>query len=265
MPLDPRLSFDEVLEIYDRSRPEYPDAAFVDLFAYLREGGSSARPRVLEIGPGTGQATRALLAHGAEVTAVEIGARLAAFLRAKFDGEPRLDVIHAPFEEAAALPRSSFDMVFAATSWHWLDPAVRAHKAVELLVAHGTLATLSTVQIRSDADRGYFERTFEVYRRYRPDEVHNTAPAEGEVEPLEAEEFRASGLLADVDVHRYRWDQRYSTGQYEALVRSYSNTQTMEPGAREALIADLRRIIEQEYDGYVVRPLVIALTMGRKP
>jgi len=262
--LDPRLSFDEVPEVYDRSRPEYPDAAFVDLLAYLRERGGSEHPRVLEIGPGTGQATRALLAHSAEVTAVEIGARLAAFLRAKFDGEPRLDVLHATFEEAA-LPHSSFDVVFAATSWHWLDPAVRARKAVELLVPHGTLATLSTVQIRSDADRGYFERTFEVYRRYRPDEVHNIAPAEGEVEPVDAEEFRASGLLADVDVRRYRWDQRYSTDAYEGLVRSYSNTQTMEPVAREALIADLRRIIEQEFEGYVVRPLVIALTLARKP
>jgi SAM-dependent methyltransferase len=263
VPLDPRLSFDEVPEIYDRSRPEYPGAAFVDLFAYLRAGGSRERPRVLEIGPGTGQATRALLAHGAEVTAVEIGARLAAFLRAKFDGEPWLDVIDAPFENAV-LPHASFDAVFAATSWHWLDPAVRTRKAVDVLAPHGALATLSTIQIRSDVDRGYFERTFEVYRRYRPDELQSTAPAEDEVHPVDAEEFRASGLLADVDVRRYRWDQHYSTDEYEALVRSYSSTQTMEVAAREGLIADLRGIIEQEYDGYVIRPLVIALTLARK-
>jgi len=39
--------------------------------------------RVVEIGPGTGQATAALTALGASVTAVELGAALAAVLRRK--------------------------------------------------------------------------------------------------------------------------------------------------------------------------------------
>ena len=57
---------------YDRARPGYPDAVFEDLFARL-----PARPTIVEVGPGTGQATRQLLARGARVTAVELGPAMA--------------------------------------------------------------------------------------------------------------------------------------------------------------------------------------------
>jgi SAM-dependent methyltransferase len=65
--------FDSVAELYDRVRPAYPPAVIDDVAAL--------GPRILEIGPGTGQATRALVERGAEVTAVERGPQLAAIAR----------------------------------------------------------------------------------------------------------------------------------------------------------------------------------------
>ena len=71
--MHPRQGFDNVPEIYDRIRPGYPAELFADLFGLLPE-----RPRIIEVGPGTGQATRDLLAHGARVHAIELGANLVA-------------------------------------------------------------------------------------------------------------------------------------------------------------------------------------------
>jgi SAM-dependent methyltransferase len=119
-----RLMFDKVPEIYDRVRPSYPPALFDKAFRYLRERVEVAEPQVVEIGPGTGQATRSLLERGARVTAVEIGASLSAFLRRKFAGESRLEVISAPFE-VARLESGAYDLVFSATAFHWIDPAGR--------------------------------------------------------------------------------------------------------------------------------------------
>ncbi len=259
-----RLAFDQVPEVYDRVRPAYPEALFDELFAYLGRD-SQAAARVVEIGPGTGKATRALLQRGASVTAIEIGAHLAEFLRTKLSPEfpGRLEVVNAAFEEAA-LPPATYDALVSATAFHWLDPAIRLQKGHDLLRPGGALAIIDTNQIASEADGGFFDRVFPIYQRYRPNERQTELPGE-DVVPQAFEEISASGLFEDIALHRYRWDQRYSASVYADLVRSYGNTQTMEPGPREALIADLCEIIDTEYGGTVVRPLVITLTLGRRP
>ena len=76
-----RATFDEVPELYDRARPTYPDALFDDLGALVGDRPRHGGLRLLEIGPGTGKATVALVARGYEVTAVELGERLAAVAR----------------------------------------------------------------------------------------------------------------------------------------------------------------------------------------
>ncbi len=70
--------FNDVPDLYDRVRPGYPDELFADLVAIA---GMDEESAVLEVGCGTGQATRSLAALGYPVTAVEPGAQLAALAR----------------------------------------------------------------------------------------------------------------------------------------------------------------------------------------
>jgi SAM-dependent methyltransferase len=263
-PEQERLAFDQVPEIYDRVRPAYPDQAFDDIFSYLREKLPAHEPSVLEIGPGTGKATRSLLKRGARVVAIEIGPQLAAFLERKLSPEfpGQLHVINDSFEECD-VGRQSFDVVASATALHWIDPAIRMQKSHDVLRPGGAIAIIGTNQIRSDVDRGYFERTFPIYVKYRPDEQQTEVPGE-DVVPSEYDEIEKSGLFVDVMLRRYRWDQTYSTEDYADLVRSYANTQMMPEEPREALIADLCRVIDEEYGGSVTRPLVVTLTLGRR-
>src|SRR5690242_18924217 len=88
--------FDEVPELYDRVRPGYPDALFADLFA--RTGIGSGSP-VLEIGCGTGQATRSLVALGCSVTAVEPCEGMSALATRRLSGFGNVTVEPATFEE----------------------------------------------------------------------------------------------------------------------------------------------------------------------
>jgi SAM-dependent methyltransferase len=264
-PVERRVSFDSVAEVYDRVRHSYPPEAFADLFAFLRQGRELPAPDILEIGPGTGKATRALLEAGGRVTGVELGAKMASFLRHAFAGNPNLTVVEGSFE-AVELPPASFDVVTAATAFHWVDPAVRIDKSIELLRPLGVLATLSTVQVASEVAKGFFERTSPIYDAYGESGEHGyVAPAPDEATPPEFEELRSHAALRDAVLHRYRWDQTYSTSQYADLLRSYSNMQMMAPAAREGLISALCRLIDTDFDGYVVRPLVIALAMARRP
>lgn len=256
---EPASFFDDVAGLYDRVRPSYPDALWDDLFAELEPSGPSLE--AIEIGPGTGKATAALLARGAHVTGIEPGPQLSAFLREKFAGQP-LTVITSKFEDAPLAPESC-DLVLAATSFHWVRPEVRLAKSHTILRPGGTLAVINTEQIASDTDRGYFARSQHIYRRYFPYELVRPTPGEAVV-PREFPQIAESPLFEAPTLGRYRWDQRYPTADYADLVRSYSNSARMPRAERESLIADLSALIDAEFDGYVIRPLIMTLTTARR-
>jgi len=255
--------FDNVAEIYDRIRPLYPERLYWDLFNYIgvdREDPSALA--TVEIGPGTGQATGALLKRGATVAAVEPGPHLATFLRGKFPDQPRLVVINERFEDAP-LPEGIADLVFAATSFHWVDPEARYEKVVKTLRPGGVLAIVHPHQIASDVDRGYFAASQPIYGRYFGQHDTPVLPDE-EVTPTEISEIIDTQAFEAVELFRYRFDQRYATSEYTDLVRSYSGTEQMPNADREPFIAALAALIDTEFDGYVVRPLVLTLALGRK-
>ena len=262
--MDKRLTFDEVAEIYDRARPSYPDQLFDDIFSFLGERLSLREPSILEIAPGTGKATRSLLARGARIVAIEIGPRLAAFLGKKLSPEfpGRLRVINSSFEDAT-IEHQAFDVAVIATAFEWIDSAFRVLKSHDALRSDGVFAVISTNQISSPADRGFFERVIPIYQRYQREEV-DTHLHDEHVVPEEYEELRSSRLFVDVQLRRYRWDQTYTSGGYADLVRSYSVTVVMPQADREGLIAELCRVIDDEYGGSVTRPLVVTLTLGRR-
>jgi tRNA G46 methylase TrmB len=61
-----RTTFEQVPELYDRARPDYPPQVFDDLVALAQ---LPARARLVEIGCGTGQATVPLAERGYAISA----------------------------------------------------------------------------------------------------------------------------------------------------------------------------------------------------
>ena len=90
-----RATFDQDAEAYDRSRPVAPDDVFDEV---MQRASLSAGSTVVEIGPGTGQATRHLAARGLHVVAVELGPHLAERARANLAAFPNVSVVTASFE-----------------------------------------------------------------------------------------------------------------------------------------------------------------------
>jgi SAM-dependent methyltransferase len=129
--------FDDVAEDYDRHRPSYPDA-LVDRACE----GVGPGAEVLEIGCGTGQLTRSLLARGLRVTAVEPGQQLIARARDRLNGVGDVQFVNARLEDAL-LPRARYSAMFSASAIHWIDPDVSWRKLADALVDGGTLALVS--------------------------------------------------------------------------------------------------------------------------
>ena len=131
--------FDDVAEDYERHRPSYPDR-LID--RACEAAGLHAGAAVLEIGCGTGQLTRSLLARGLQVTAVEPGRKLIVRARDQLDGVGDVRLVNARLEDAV-LPRAHYSAVFSASAIHWIDPDVGWRKAADALVDGGSIALVS--------------------------------------------------------------------------------------------------------------------------
>lgn len=129
--------FDEVAEAYERHRPTYPDVLLDRACEGIGPGAA-----VLEIGCGTGQLTRSLLARGLRVTAVEPGRQLVVLARDRCSGVGDVKFLDARLEDAS-LARAQYAAVFAASAIHWIDPDVSWRKAADALVDGGSLALVS--------------------------------------------------------------------------------------------------------------------------
>ena len=130
--------FDEIAAEYDRHRPVYPDE-LIDRACQV--AGISNGDPVLEVGCGSGQLTRGLLARGLHVTALEPGPSLIALARQNLQGAGEIEFVNARFEDAP-LPRERFAAVFSASAFHWIDPKVSWRKTADVLVPGGTLALI---------------------------------------------------------------------------------------------------------------------------
>ena len=252
-PPELRSSFDRVADIYDEIRPSYPPAMFDDLFRLL-----PPTPRVLEIGPGTGQATRDLLSRGAIVHAIELGPRMAAKLRQVVPSTD-LTITVGDFENVTLAPHT-FDAVFSATAYHWITPNAQLDRPLESLKPAGTLAIVDLNQVDSPDDNGFFAASQSVYERHGPPYTGPQLPKRDAVDPPIRSALSGDSRYANVEVRNYDWNQTYSAADYRKLMLSYSGTQIMEPSAQQALLDDMEAFVEKPFAGHVTRPIVVTLS-----
>jgi SAM-dependent methyltransferase len=244
-----RSTFDQAAELYDRVRPRYPPALFDDLAELTGVGPDS---RVLEIGPGTGQATIPLAERGCRIVAVELGPQLAAVARRKLARFPAVEVVTAVFE-SWPLPSEPFDLVLAATAFHWIDPAVRVAKAADALRPGGWLATVATHHV-AGGDESFFARAQDCYVRWDPATAPEGVdlPAAASI-PASSEELDRSRRFGPAQFRRYEWDQSYTTTGYLEVLHTYSGHRDLDPEARTGLLDCIARLIDIGYGGRITK------------
>jgi SAM-dependent methyltransferase len=194
-------SFGGAAAAYDEHRPRYPDSLIDELL-------SSGARLVLDVGAGTGIASRQLAERGADVLAVEPDARMAALARLK--GIPvELDT----FEQWEPAGRS-FDLVVFAASFHWVDPAVALPKVRTVLRAGGRLALMWNRLAPTRPTREDFAAIYDDYMDADTTRTHRD-PAEL-LATLSAHEYA-------VEQHTYPLSFQYSRDQWLDYAFTHSN------------------------------------------
>jgi SAM-dependent methyltransferase len=250
-----RAIFDEDAGRYDRARPGYPAALFDDLAGLAGVGPGC---RLLEIGPGTGKATVDLARRGCRIVAVELGPNLATVARANLAGTGA-EVVVSAFE-TWPLPPEPFDVVLAATAYHWLDPDVRVGRIAAALRPGGSLAVVETHHVAGGGD--FFAEVQRCYERWDPATPPDLRLPPPEQIPRFADTDH-SGLFEPAVFRRYEWDQAYTRDGYLDLLLTYSNHRALPAPARAGLLDCVGALIDR-YGGSITKRYLTQLWLARR-
>ena len=261
MPREQRLVFGEVAETYDEYRPSYPDRLVDDVIELAGLDGCQA---ALEVGSGTGKATRMFAARGIPVVGVEPSADMAAVARRNLAAYPKVVIERGDFEAWDSCGRT-FPLVFSAQAWHWVSPSVGYAKAAAVLEPGGVLAAFWNRPMWQDADaRDALIRAYE---------EAGVAPASDDpnhpANPFSArdghwsEQISGTSGLTDPGARHYDWSHEYSAAGYVALLSTHSPVRILDEPQRTALLNAVGRAIEAE-GGTVTVPTTAWLCLARR-
>lgn len=251
-------TFDSVADVYDDARPEYPAELFDEVveLADLKLGD-----RLLEIGCATGKATLPLLERGFSVVCIDRGPNLVAGARERLAGLPV--ELHVGRFETWDGAGPGFDLVFAATAWHWIDPEVRYRKAHALLRPGGHLAFWSAMHAYPEGFDPFFAEIQAVYDELGEGWQGQWPPPPPDAMYDERDAILASDLFEHVEVRRFLWDALYTAEEYISLLGTFSGHIAMEQPKLRRLHQEIRRRIAQRPDPRVRRDWCSILHVAR--
>jgi len=259
-----RVHFDEIVLNYEKARWDYPDELFDDVFDYT---GSGTSKKALEIGAGTGKATAPFLDAGFNVTVVEMSVNMSEFLSDKFKEHKTFNVITSTFEEAN-VEDDAYDLIYAASSFHWVDPDIGCPKIYRLLKPGGAVALFRSSKVTA-LNEELYEEMQESYKKYyhqpyqRPEDKGDLWSTREIIRGYGFENLTDYGFT-DISMKLYEKILSYTADGYIALMDTMSDHRSLPDDNREALYNGLKEAI-LKHGGQIEKNYIFQLYMGKKP
>ena len=233
-----KTTFNTASTLYEEIRPGYPEKLIEDV---LDISGIENNSRILEVGCGTGKATRPFAERGYELVCLDIGADLIVVAREKLKEFPNVSFIEQAFE--AWKSEDKFNLVISATAFHWVDPNVRYLKASKVLRSGGSLAVFSNQHVRKE--EGFFAESQSLYDQYYLPLTTNR--------PTHTTDFPGVEAFQDPIKRVYPWTQTHSSEQYIKLLGTYSGHIALPDKNKRLLFEGITDLIETKYDGQITK------------
>ena len=244
---------------YQAGRMDYPD----DLYDAIRRRCHAPIGAVVEIGPGTGLATRDILAKLApeRLTAVEPDSSLAAHLRAEII-DPRFQVVQDGFLTATL--DSGYDLACSAASFHWMEPQAALAKLRAILRPGATLALWWNVYRQVGVGDAFADAVTNLLQDV------DLPPSEGENGHYSLDTDARQGEIAaagftDVTTLLFRRARTLTTAEVRQLYASYSYIRALDPSHRAQKLDAIASLADEQFGGLAPNVTLTALYLATAP
>jgi SAM-dependent methyltransferase len=214
---------------------------------------------LLDVGCGTGIASRQFQAAGCTVLGVDVDERMAEIAR-----QNGLDVEVAAFEQWDPAGRV-FDGVVAGQTWHWVDPVAGAAKAAAALRPGGRLALFWNV-FQPPPDVAAVFGT--VYQRVLPELPatnwdRNVLNLYSGMFTKAADGIGSTGAFGEPEQWRFEWEQDYTRDEWLDQVPTHGAANRLPQAKLDQLIAELGAALDELGGRFTMAYTTVVLTALR--
>ena len=260
--MDYRKIFDTIPDEFDKWRPRYCDELFSDIIESAKLDSSKT---VLEIGPGTGQATEPILKTGCAYLAIELGENFAEFMNRKYKSYDNFKLVNADFE-LYDFVKDSFDFVYSAAAFQWIKEDIGYPKVFDMLKSGGVFATFGISAGRRDSVLN--DKINEVYANvelWNPEfDYDNYIKTRNSADELDKiEKLRKYGFV-DAERRHYSNIREFNSEDYISYIQTSSPQLSLKEPYKSKFYAAIRDIVMDADDSITIIDDIV-LHIARKP
>jgi SAM-dependent methyltransferase len=255
---DLKIMFNERCYEYDKYRPTYVKDLYRDIFQTIEVNRNS---EALEIGIGTGQATKPILETGCNLLALEIGDQLASFTKEKFENYSNFNVKNISFEDFI-ISENSYDLVFSASAFHWILEDFGYSKVYRILKPNGVFARFANHPYPARDNQALFEAIQNCYRKHIPNSKPSAEYTE-EKARLRADISKQYGFV-NSEYHIYKRIRTYNAQEYVKLLDTQHDHIALDEYLQKLLYEDIEKTI-MDFGNLINVYDTIDLQLAKKP
>lgn len=252
-------TFDNATMDYDKSRPSYPEALYNDIFQYKQVTADS---HVLEIGLGTGKASSPILITGCNFIGIEPGEKLAALAKEKLHEFDNFSCQIHTLQEFV-YPNDSFDLIYAATAFHWIPEEYGYTRVYDLLKSGGVFARFAYHAGYDKSNKELTEQIQSVYQEYMPREKKYKEFSEADASEHLSKLAEKYGFI-NTKYSLYNITKDFTADEYMALLRTYPDHMSLDENRRGKLFNGIHSAISKN-GGIISVHYTMDLELAKKP
>jgi len=248
-----RRIFDTIPEQFDKYRPRYCAELFEHLIEFSKIGPGKA---VLELGPGTGQATEPILNTGCDYNAIELGENLCAMMKRKYGRYTNFSIENDDFITHDFEGRK-FDMIYSAATIQWIPEEIAFSKTFDLLKPGGTLAMMLTKSDYKTPNEELYHKIQQVYDAYFKPEIEYSHRA------FKYENATNYGYT-DFEKHEFHGKRTFTADEYAAFCATHCDHIVIPEPYKSKFFDGLKNCVRQAGNKIVFNDTFV-LFLAKKP